>query len=55
MTYKIAFLPEAEKDFAGLDGSTKKDIAHKIDDFEIDDAQESVWIKTIVWRGSAYK
>jgi mRNA-degrading endonuclease RelE of RelBE toxin-antitoxin system len=23
--------------------------------YEIDDAQESVWIKTIEWRGSAYK
>ncbi len=23
--------------------------------YEIDDAQETVWIKTIEWRGSAYK
>jgi len=32
MTYKIEFLPEAEKDFAKLDGSMKKDIVCKIDD-----------------------
>jgi mRNA-degrading endonuclease RelE of RelBE toxin-antitoxin system len=30
MDYKIEFLPEAEKDFVGLDGSTKKDVARKI-------------------------
>jgi mRNA interferase RelE/StbE len=32
MPWKIEFIPEAEKDFAGLDGSMKKDIARKIDD-----------------------
>ena len=32
MTCKIEFLPKAEKDFAGLDSSVKKDIARKIDD-----------------------
>jgi mRNA interferase RelE/StbE len=32
MNYKIEFLPEAEKDFADLDGSMKKDVARKIDD-----------------------
>jgi mRNA interferase RelE/StbE len=32
MPWKIEFIPEAEKDFAGLDGSMKRDIARKIDD-----------------------
>jgi mRNA interferase RelE/StbE len=32
MSWKIEFIPEAEKDFAGLDGSMKSDIARKIDD-----------------------
>jgi mRNA interferase RelE/StbE len=32
MPWKIEFIPEAEKDFAGLDGSMKSDIARKIDD-----------------------
>ena len=32
MTCKIEFLPEAEKDFAALDGSVKKEIVRKIDD-----------------------
>jgi hypothetical protein len=30
MNYKIEFLPEAEKDFVGFDGSAKKDVARKI-------------------------
>jgi len=49
-----------------LDGHIKKlkgDLKHmhrfRIGDlhilYEIDDAQETVWIKTIEWRGSAYK
>jgi len=32
MTWKIEFIPEAEKDFAGLDGSMKRDISRRIDD-----------------------
>lgn len=30
MPWKIEFIPEAEKDFAGLDGSVRKEIARKI-------------------------
>jgi len=49
-----------------LDGHIKKlkgDLKHmhrfRVGDlrilYEIDDVQETVWIKTIEWRGSAYK
>jgi len=31
MTYKVEFHPEAKKDFEGLDGSVKKEVAKKID------------------------
>ena len=31
MAYKVEFLPDAEKDFAGLDGSLRKEAARKID------------------------
>jgi len=31
MAYKVEFLPEAEKDYGGLDTSVRKDIAKKID------------------------
>ena len=32
MPWKIEFIPEAEKDFAALDGSVKKEIARKMDE-----------------------
>ncbi len=31
MVYKIEFFPDAEKDFDGLDGSIRKEVAKKID------------------------
>ncbi len=31
MAYKIEFLPDAEKDFDGLEGSARKEVAKKID------------------------
>ena len=31
MAYRIEFLPDAEKDFDTLDGSTKEEVAKKID------------------------
>ncbi len=31
MAYKVEFHPDAEKDFDGLDGSVKKEVAKKID------------------------
>jgi len=33
MAYRIEFLPEAEKDYAGLDRSIRKEVAKKIDAF----------------------
>ncbi len=31
MAYRIEFIPDAENDFEGLDGSVKKDVARRID------------------------
>ncbi len=31
MAYKVEFLPDAEKDFDGLDGSIRKEVSKKID------------------------
>jgi len=31
MAYKVEFLPDAEKEYAGLDTSVRKDVAKKID------------------------
>jgi len=32
MPWKIEFIPKAEKDFAALDGSVKKEVARKMDE-----------------------
>lgn len=36
MPWKIEFIPEAEKDFAALDGSVRKEIARKMDELAED-------------------
>ncbi len=55
----IAQNPHLDSHIKKLKGDLKHMYRFRMGDlrilYEIDDAQETVWIKTIEWRGSAYK
>ena len=55
----IALNPHLDGHIKKLKGDLKHMHRFRMGDlrilYEIDDTQESVWIKTIEWRGSAYK